>query len=429
MLGGCEGIGWQGSLAETIRALVNAGVDQEQAIATAYSMAEERGAVKSSDVVPLTAITRRAHVAELTDSALAVACRRTAIIREASQRMRPTKIDVYLRAEASRRWSQRWQGDHGGPNPGVMLAAMLPAELAKAIAMDDGEPPERLHCTIGYLGRLNEIGGADRIAKARDTIAKVAAATPALRGRIGGMGRFAASKSSDGLDVIYAALDVPGLAEFRNACVSALAAAGVQVRRDHDFNPHVTLAYVGETDPTPEMAQAVRNAPVTIDRLALVMGDVIEAELPLAPAPSDLHLRAPIFRQEPEQRYTLSIAYPVAELDAHGAFANATALERACWQYTQQSRAVGLMHQDGTTGAGELVESYIYRGPDWQIGEQVVKSGDWLAGIVWSPAAWERVKSGDYTGLSFQGYALETPAPPPSQQSQQSQRELPLPRA
>ena len=31
------------------------------------------------------------------------------------------------------------------------------------------------------------------------------------------------------------------------------------------------------------------------------------------------------------------------------------------------SRRVGLMHKDGTTGAGTVVESFIYRGDPWTI--------------------------------------------------------------
>jgi 2'-5' RNA ligase len=423
MPAGCSGTTWQGSLGETIRALVNAGADQEEAIALAYAMAEQHGATKPVDVVPLTSITRRAHVAGLSDTALAVACHRSAIIRSAYQRQRMTKVEIYLRAEASRRWTQRWANDHAGPNPGVMLAVRMPAELAKIISLADGELPEALHCTIGYLGRMSDVS-ADGLTKARDAIAKVAAATPALQGRIGGMGRFAASKSTDGLDVIFAALDVPGLSDLRHACAAALEAAGVPVRKDHDFNPHVTLAYVGESDPTPEMTGAVRDAPLTIDKLALVVGDKLETELPLAPAPSDLQLKSRIFRAAPEQRYTLSVAYPVAEADAHGNFANSEQLERACWEYLRRSRAVGLMHKNGTAGTGELVENYIYRGPDWTIEDQTVRAGDWIAGIIWSPEAWEFVKAGDFQGLSFQGFAEVKSATPPPSSSQQ--RELPL---
>lgn len=399
---------WQGNIADTIRFLLGEGAPQDEAIAAAYELAAQNGATSLADMVPLTALSRRAHVAQLSDPALAVACCRISEIRKSTGRAKLSKLELYMQAEAKRRWSQKWKGDHGGPNPGVMLAAMIPAELAKSIAIPDGETPDGLHCTIAYLGRMGEIG-PDGLAKARAAIAKISASTPALRGRLGGLGRFAASESSDGLDVIYAAMDLPGLAEFRNACVSALEAAGVPVRKDHDFNPHVTLAYVGTSDPTPEMSDALRNAPLMVDGIALVAGDSVADSFPLAPPAADLKLKSRIFRSAPEQRYTLSVAYPVAEFDAHKNFANAEALERAAWDYMRSSRQVGLMHDRGTakgatTGSGELVESYIYRGPDWKIADQVVTNGDWLAGIIWSPEAWEYVKMpGGMSGLSFQG--------------------------
>src|SRR5207249_1285633 len=37
--------------------------------------------------------------------------------------------------------------------------------------------------------------------------------------------------------------------------------------------------------------------------------------------------------------------------------------------------------------------------------EQVIKSGDWLMGVVWSEAVWPRIKDGTYRGYSLQGYS------------------------
>lgn len=123
-----------------------------------------------------------------------------------------------------------------------------------------------------------------------------------------------------------------------------------------------------------------------------------------------------VIKADDERRYTLTVAYPANSPDAGVArdgfqdFAGSVAVENAAWDYMTKSRNVGLWHQDGTDGAGEVVESYVYRGPDWQItaadgSEQVVKAGDWLLGIRWSEDTWGLIKKGEIGGVSMQGKA------------------------
>lgn len=115
-----------------------------------------------------------------------------------------------------------------------------------------------------------------------------------------------------------------------------------------------------------------------------------------------------------EQKYTLQVAYPADSPDIGRArdgfqdFATAAEVEKAAWSYMEKARNIGLMHAEGTDGAGSVVESYIYRGPDWAIAaangsEQMVKSGDWLIGIRWGDDAWNMIKSGEIGGVSMQG--------------------------
>lgn len=123
-----------------------------------------------------------------------------------------------------------------------------------------------------------------------------------------------------------------------------------------------------------------------------------------------------VLKTEDERRYTLTVAYPANKADTAVAadgyrdFAGPQAVEDACWSYTTKSRQVGLWHADGTDGAGDVVESYIYRGPDWTVqaadgSEQVIKAGDWLLGIRWSEQTWPLVKQGLIGGVSMQGSA------------------------
>jgi len=117
-----------------------------------------------------------------------------------------------------------------------------------------------------------------------------------------------------------------------------------------------------------------------------------------------------------EQRYTLTVVYPCSgkgepEPDFHGDVMSDIELEKAAWGYIGKGTdRVGLMHRPGTAGAGKVVESYIWRGPEWKMvdtggTEQSVSPGDWVMGIVWSPEAWAAIKSGQLTGVSLQGAA------------------------
>lgn len=130
-----------------------------------------------------------------------------------------------------------------------------------------------------------------------------------------------------------------------------------------------------------------------------------------------------VVKSADEQRYTLTVAYPANKpdvaiaQDGHRDFASAEAVEKAAWSYLRQSPRIGLWHKDGTDGAGTVCESYIYRGPDWHISapdgsEQVIKSGDWLMGIIWDESSWPLVKQGLIGGVSPQGRARRrTPTP------------------
>lgn len=127
-------------------------------------------------------------------------------------------------------------------------------------------------------------------------------------------------------------------------------------------------------------------------------------------------VEAVVIKSEDERRYTLNVAYPAdlqdaaVAADGHLDFASKSAVEDAAWGYMLAYRDVGMHHADGTSGAGQLVESYIYRGPDWVVkaanGDEVtIKAGDWLMGTIWPPDTWEDWKSGKLGGMSPQGSA------------------------
>lgn len=119
-----------------------------------------------------------------------------------------------------------------------------------------------------------------------------------------------------------------------------------------------------------------------------------------------------VIKASSERRYTLGLAYGAnlpdagVALDGFRDFAGPDAVEQAAWSFLRKGARVGLHHQDDTEGHGTVVESYVYRGPDWeQPGGYVVKSGDWLLGVVWDEPTWDLIKSGRITGFSPQGAA------------------------
>lgn len=124
-----------------------------------------------------------------------------------------------------------------------------------------------------------------------------------------------------------------------------------------------------------------------------------------------------VIKTADERRYTLGLGYPAMRADAAKAadgfrdFVSEALLEKTAWEWMRKCRNVGLGHQDGTDYSGEVVESYLYRGPDWRVAspvdgkEYVIKSGDWLVGTVWSPETWPLIKQRLINGYSPQGGA------------------------
>ena len=104
-----------------------------------------------------------------------------------------------------------------------------------------------------------------------------------------------------------------------------------------------------------------------------------------------------------DSHYTLGVAYPADRVDGHGDFMKAATVRETAWGYIEKGAKVGLQHQERTLGHGRVVESYIYQGPDWAINGQVVKSGDWMLGVVWDAQVWPLIKTGRLKGWSIQG--------------------------
>ncbi len=133
-----------------------------------------------------------------------------------------------------------------------------------------------------------------------------------------------------------------------------------------------------------------------------------------------------VIKAIPEQRFTLCVGYPARKPDVSVAadgftdWASDESVEKAAWSYLRKSPKVGLNHERGNASEGiaEVVESYIYRqDTPWIIkaadgSEQKICKGDWLIGLVWSESGWQKIKSGEITGVSAQGRAKRRQSDP-----------------
>jgi 2'-5' RNA ligase len=150
-------------------------------------------------------------------------------------------------------------GPDQAKHTGVMVALFPGPEAAKKIAVRGGEAPEDLHVTLVYLGDVFDAAGEGlTLGSATSQIVAAAqaaaATTKPLSGTVGGLGKF--PDFGNGVPV-WSPVDVVGLTAAREAVVDALQAAGLPVKTDHGFTPHMTLGYnldlnlIPDTDPVP----------------------------------------------------------------------------------------------------------------------------------------------------------------------------------
>ena len=155
---------------------------------------------------------------------------------------------------------------------GVMLALFPSPQVAEQIATMDGVtmPAEQMHVTLAYAGSLDMLTDL-QVAGAIVAAQKVATYSEPLTGTINGMGRFNASQSSDGQDVIYAVIDMPGLDELRNRLGECLKDHGIEPSGMHGYTPHMTLAYIA-----PGAESPVATMPTTamqFNAISVAVGD------------------------------------------------------------------------------------------------------------------------------------------------------------
>lgn len=128
--------------------------------------------------------------------------------------------------------------------------------------------------------------------------------------------------------------------------------------------------------------------------------------------------RVGLLKTDDEKHLIYGVVYEPNVIDAHGGWMAADDIEKACHSFLDKSQEIGLEHST-KAAAAKPVENYIAPA-DFEMEGQTVTKGSWVmvthvdvrhedgAGL------WKAIKSGDYTGYSWSGWAAKTPgnAPP-----------------
>jgi 2'-5' RNA ligase len=135
-----------------------------------------------------------------------------------------------------------------------MIALRVPLDVARAIALDGGEPPEDLHVTLAFYPRAADMGAAEVQRIMGAALGKANCSAP-IQGVLNGVLRFS---GVDGRDCVCYAVDSAALSTFRQELVNMLAANGVPPAMDHGFTPHVTVLKIDAVEDMP-----AQRCPVT----------------------------------------------------------------------------------------------------------------------------------------------------------------------
>jgi hypothetical protein len=135
---------------------------------------------------------------------------------------------------------------------------------------------------------------------------------------------------------------------------------------------------------------------------------VIAAAVEPEPVPDEAVVTKRLSVPENPKRYVWGVAYPSERADGHHEWMSADELERTAWDFCRKGRRIGFYHADGTMGHGTVVETGIWRGPDWETTDiygnsQVIKTNDWTMGIELDSIGFEQVVGENADGLSMDG--------------------------
>lgn len=274
------------------------------------------------------------------------------------------------------------------------------------LAVQGGEDPANLHVTLlyGYFQPKGSKEDAENIVE--QSIESIEDLIPEDI-KFDAMGRFEASESSDGKDVIFARVKAGQLEEAHEALQQALEKHGLKVEKTFpEYNPHMTLKYI-------EPGQDYPLEP--IDKT----GSIKEIIISVSPKEDINKTENPqtfnILKADDEKRLVFgwaNVAFTADGqqiVDLQEDIIDTEDLEEAVYKYVLEFRDGGEEHIPTMRKKASLVESVMFTKEKMKamgIPEGIVPEGWWIGFYVKDDAAWELVKNGTYQMFSIEGTAI-----------------------
>lgn len=158
-------------------------------------------------------------------------------------------------------------------NTGTMIAFIPPESVATALyeltmhtMPDFAVTPDQMHLTLVLMGEATALT-PDQCDAIKEELGVLSERIAPLTGSINGITRFVDNDPN----AIVANFDAPGLAELRATLITLLRSIGIEPTLNHGFSPHITLAYLPESQPMPTIT--LTPIPCVIDNVTLALGD------------------------------------------------------------------------------------------------------------------------------------------------------------
>lgn len=284
------------------------------------------------------------------------------------------------------------------------------------LAVEGGESVQNLHVTLLY-GFLD--ADFPKFHDNDDATVRIQSAIEAIREDIPDtlhfdrIGRFKASESSDGKDVIYAQVEQGQLEELHKRLLQELKKNGIEVKKTFTtYKPHMTLKYV---DPDEEHPLTEIDHTGTIKSITYGIGQdgVGEGEEHRTVAKA-----FDIFKSDDDKRLVFGWANisrtkdGKTVLDLQGDTIEPEDLEEAAYEYVLNFRDTGEEHISTLRKKGKLVESIVFTKEKMQamkIPEGMLPEGWWVGFYIEDDDTWEKVKNGTYQMFSIEGKGQRIP--------------------
>lgn len=274
---------------------------------------------------------------------------------------------------------------------------------ADSLAIEGGEKPEDFHVTLAY-GHFDGKDEADTSARVQKAIDDIRDLIPDSL-HFDAQGRFEASESSDGKDVIYAQVAAGQLEKAHDGLLEALKKQGIELEGTFpEYKPHMTLAYI-EHGAEFELKELDAAGTVTKAMIGHGWESTKENNYTVAKMDDDKKL---VFGWA-----SISVTADGEQLeDLQHDIINPEDLEEAVYEYVLNFRDTGEEHRPHLRKKGKLVESCVFTVEKMKamgLPEGILPVGWWIGFKIEDDEAWEKVKNGTYRMFSIEGKAQRVP--------------------